>query len=40
MFDRLLKLYKEHAIDEAGLDFWVSKGIITEEQKQIILETN
>lgn len=40
MFDRLKKLYKMHKITESGLDFWVAKGVITEEEKQLIISEN
>lgn len=37
MFDRLKRLYDAGKIDEAGLDFWVAKGVITEAEKNLII---
>jgi len=38
MFEYLKELYQEGRISEAGLDNAVSKGWITEEQKQEIVQ--
>jgi hypothetical protein len=37
MKDRLMRLYKEGQIDDAGLESAVKKGWITEEEKEEII---
>lgn len=40
MFERLKRLYKEGKITVEDLDNAVSKGWITEEQKELIISSN
>lgn len=40
MFERLKRLYKEGKITIEDLDNAVSKGWITEEQKELIISSN
>ena len=40
MKERLSKLYREHKITEAGLRYWVEKGVISQSDMDEILREN
>jgi len=40
MYDRLRRLYREGKITADGLQYWVEKGAITQEQKEEIIRGN